>query len=160
MHKISTQVVCVNGKTSGWPLYYRFDKSESYSRNEGSQRADWNIYPTINWPPPVSTSSWAKREKKVKGHLIPYPVRPVAPDRLIEVKRIKNNSLELRKRKTANVNFVSRDQVFPSLVVYCSLLPQKGYLFHATLIHKNCFELFCLRIFYFEKFSTWVWRLP
>ena len=115
---------------------------------------------TINWPPPVSTSSWAKREKKVKGHLIPYPVRPVAPDRLIEVKRIKNNSLELRKRKTANVNFVSRDQVFPSLVVYCSLLPQKGYLFHATLIHKNCFELFCLRIFYFEKFSTWVWRLP
>ena len=115
---------------------------------------------TINWPPPVSTSSWAKREKKVKGHLIPYPVRPVAPDRLIEVKKMKNNSLELRKRKTANVNFVSRDQVFPSLVVYCSLLPQKGCLFHASLIHKNCFELFCLRIFYFEKFSTWVWRLP
>ena len=28
-------------------------------------------------------------------------------------------------------------------------------------IHKNCFlSCFYLLIFYFEKFSTWVWRLP
>ena len=27
-------------------------------------------------------------------------------------------------------------------------------------IHKNCFELFYLLIFYFGKFSTWIWCLP
>ena len=26
-------------------------------------------------------------------------------------------------------------------------------------IHKNCFDLF-LSCLYFEKFSTWIWRLP
>ena len=27
-------------------------------------------------------------------------------------------------------------------------------------IHKNCLSSFYLLIFYFEKFSTWTWRLP
>ena len=33
--------------------------------------------------------------------------------------------------------------------------------FMQFFIHKNCFlSCFYLLIFYFEKFSTWVWRLP
>ena len=56
---------------------------------------------------------------------------------------------------------VPRDQVFPFLDVYCSLLLQKSELFHASFIHKNCFELFLPAIFFnFEIFSTWIWRLP
>ena len=32
--------------------------------------------------------------------------------------------------------------------------------FTQFFIHENCFELFYLLIFYFVKFSTWIWRLP
>ena len=53
-------------------------------------------------------------------------------------------------RQTAKKReFVTRDQVFPLLVVYFSLF-----------LHTNCFEVFCLLIFYFEKFLAWIWRLP
>ena len=35
-------------------------------------------------------------------------------------------------------------------------------LFHASFIHKNCFELFLPAFFFFnfEIFSIWIWRLP
>ena len=36
-----------------------------------------NIYPTTNWSPPVSTSSFPP--KNVEDHLTPYTVRAVAP---------------------------------------------------------------------------------
>ena len=32
--------------------------------------------------------------------------------------------------------------------------------FTQFFIHKNCFELFLSAVFYFKKFSTWIWRLP
>jgi len=48
---------------------------------------------------------------------------------------------------------VSRDQVFPLLVVYHSLLLQKHKVFHAGLINKNCFGEFLSAHFFFEKFQ-------
>ena len=49
-----------------------------------------------------------------------------------------------RLRKTANVNFVPRDQVFPlSLTVRLRL--HENLKIHASSINKNCLELFfCL----------------
>lgn len=46
---------------------------------------------------------------------------------------------------------VPRGQVFPLLVVYRSLLPQKHKMFHASLINKNCFGEFLSAHFFFEK---------
>ena len=47
---------------------------------------------------------------------------------------------------------VPRDQVFPLLVVYRSLLLQK-HMFHAGLINNNCFGEFLSAHFFFEKFQ-------
>ena len=64
--------------------------------------------------------------------------------RSLERLRIKFTPEGKKKRE-----FVPHDQVFPLLVVYFSLF-----------LHTNCFEVFCLLIFYFEKFLAWIWRLP
>ena len=57
--------------------------------------------------------------------------------------------------------FVPRDQVFPLFSVYSLLLlPNEISSFMPVLtigIVRDCFNL---HIFYSEKFSTWVWRLP
>ena len=54
--------------------------------------------------------------------------------------------------------FAPRDQVSPFLVVYCSLFLHIWISsFTQFFIHKNCFYVL---IFYFEKFSTWIWRFP
>ena len=59
---------------------------------------------------------------------------------------------------------VPRDQVFPFLDVYCSLLLQKGELYNASFVHKNCFELFLPAIFFlilrYSKLESDVCRLP
>ena len=76
-----------------------------------------------------------------------------------------NNSLNFVLFVISHVNFivngksesVPRDQVFPFLDVYCSLLLQKGELYNASFIH-----MFLPAIFFsnFEIFSTWIWSLP
>ena len=64
-------------------------------------------------------------------------------------------------RNCNSTRFVPRDQVSPLLVVYCSLFLHIWISsFTRFFIRKNCFELFYLLIFYFEKFSTWIWRFP
>ena len=59
---------------------------------------------------------------------------------------------------------VPRDQVFPFLDVFCSLLIPKSELFHASFIHKNCFELFLPAIFFlilrYSQLESDVCRLP
>ena len=59
---------------------------------------------------------------------------------------------------------VPRDQLLPFLDVYCSLLLQKSELFHASFIHKNCFELFLPAIFFlilrYSQLESDVCRLP
>ena len=52
--------------------------------------------------------------------------------------------------------FVPRDQVSPSLAVLCPLFSS----FTQFFIHKIGLSCFYLFIFYFEKFSTWIWHLP
>ena len=54
---------------------------------------------------------------------------------------------------------VQRDQVSPLLVINCSLWLVVARNFLSIKI-INCLELFYLLIFVFEKFSTWIWRLP
>ena len=83
-----------------------------------------------------------------------------------------NNSLNFVLFVISHVNFivngksesVPRDQVFPFLDVYCSLLLQKSELFHASFIHKNWFELFLYLLFFLILRSTQlesdVCRLP
>ena len=56
--------------------------------------------------------------------------------------------------------FVPRDQVSSLTAVYCLLLPPKIKWSHASFIHKNCCGQFFSSHFYFDKFSTWIWRLP
>ena len=99
---------------------------------------------------------------------------------------LNNNSLNLHKKTTnsrilvvvvkwryraivllfviSHVNFivngksesVPRDQVFPFLDVYCSLLLQIGELYNASFIH-----MFLPAIsLNFGIFSTWIWSLP
>ena len=47
--------------------------------------------------------------------------------------------------------------IFPLLLFNCSLLLK----FHIIFIHKNCFKLFLsARVLDFEKYLTWVCRLP
>ena len=47
--------------------------------------------------------------------------------------------------------------IFPLLLFNCSLLLK----FHIIFIHKNCFKLFLsARVLDFEKYFTWVCRLP
>ena len=52
--------------------------------------------------------------------------------------------------------FVPRDQVSPLLAVLCPLFSS----FTQFFIHKIGLSCFYLFIFYFEKFSTWIWHLP
>ena len=50
--------------------------------------------------------------------------------------------------------------LFTSRLLTCSFL-HLNWQFHTQFfIDKNCVELFYLLIFYFEKFSTWICRLP
>ena len=57
--------------------------------------------------------------------------------------------------------FVERDQVFPLIVVNCLV-----YYFYSkneytpVLYIRIVLDSFYLLIFYFEKFSTWIWRFP
>ena len=50
--------------------------------------------------------------------------------------------------------FVPRDQVSPSLVVFGSLQLQENRQIHANSIHKNCFKLFLAAHFSFWKFLS------
>ena len=55
---------------------------------------------------------------------------------------------------------VPRDHIFPLLVFYCLLFLLKNEKFHAIFIHKwTVLDSFYLLVSYFEKFSTWKWRL-
>ena len=56
--------------------------------------------------------------------------------------------------------FVPRDQVSPLLAVYCSLFLHKLVVSCNFLSIRIVLSCFYLLIFYFEKFSTWIWRLP
>ena len=56
--------------------------------------------------------------------------------------------------------FVPLDQVFSWIVAYWLLLLHKNKSFHASFIQKNFLDSIYLLIFYFDKFSTWIWRLP
>ena len=65
--------------------------------------------------------------------------------------------LASRLQQTANM-ILYRDQVFSSLLLYCSslLLPQNKQL-HISYVFNNCLGLFFFlqqQAFYFEKFST------
>ena len=76
-----------------------------------------------------------------------------------------NNSLNFVLFVISHVNFivngknesVPRDQVFPFLDVYCSLLLQKGELYNVSFIHMF---LPAISFFNFEIFSTRIWSLP
>ena len=56
--------------------------------------------------------------------------------------------------------FVPRDQVFPLFSVYCLLLLHKISSFTPALSIRIALDCFYLLIFYSEKFSTDVCRLP
>ena len=52
--------------------------------------------------------------------------------------------------------FVPRDQLSALFSVYSFLLLHKNKKFYTSFNHRNRSGL----VFYSEKFSTWVWRLP
>ena len=56
--------------------------------------------------------------------------------------------------------FVPRDQVFPISFCVLFVTSAQKLVVHASFIRKNCFKLALSMFFYFEKFSTWIWRLP
>ena len=69
--------------------------------------------------------------------------------------------LSITFTSNAKREFVPRDQVSRLLVVYCPLFLQINLVvsrnFLSIRIVLSCFYPL---IFYFEKFSTWIWRLP
>ena len=61
-----------------------------------------------------------------------------------------------REVKQRLPQIVSREQVSPLFIISA----------HKWIVSRNCFSIriilscFYLLIFYFEKFSSWIWRLP
>ena len=54
--------------------------------------------------------------------------------------------------------FEPRDQVFPYPLFIIST--HKLVVSRIFYVQKNFLRCFYLLIFYFEKFSTWIWRFP
>ena len=81
----------------------------------------------------------------------------------LTVTTVQNKRIE-RVKFTCTPNgkpeFVPRDQVFPLVVVYCLLLLLEINIFTPVLSIRIVLDNFYLLIFYFEEFSTWIWRLP
>ena len=76
-------------------------------------------------------------------------------DRLVLLER-----LRFRFTPNGRREFVPHDHVFPlfPFTLYCFYTKISSFMPVFTLgIVRDCFYLL---IFYFEKFSTWVWRLP
>ena len=62
------------------------------------------------------------------------------------------------KKKNANLYHMTKFSLYLSFTFHYFYTQISSFM--QFFIHKNCFEFFCLLIFYFEKFLAWIWSLP